>query len=1036
VIRFGRYEVLRKLGAGGLADVFLARVAEGADPPRGLARDSQVALKMLRDPSQTPVLTRFLREGRLLQRLSHPALPRCYGVVQEPRPFLVLELLEGESLSERLRSWGALPLEEVRDLARDMLAVLVHLHDSGVVHRDVKAANIFFADDGRTLLLDLGLARDPSEPDDTSAGDVIGTYAYMPPEQIAGAGSDERADLYALGVTLFEALAGERPFKARGPAAYLRAHTQGELPDLRERVADERLVDLVEHLMARDPAERPPSARVALATLTGLQERGSGLMSPPLCGREGALGGVEGCLDGGGVLQLVGEPGLGLGRMARVAFRRAQARGFDARGVRFSQRARPEDAERAVLRALDLEGAQRMPPNVVLVAERLDRAPPRVLKLLASLGGALIGTTTRAQPLPGHRVQLRPLDRDETHTLIAGMLGTTRVPAGLAARLHRFSGGLPGALVATMRDFLDRGVLRPAGRELGAPRWVVAPTVRMSADSRLHQLFRPRLQGLDLEQRRVVELLAVAGRPLPEPVLGDLLELPVGGFTILRLEERHLLRREGGWIGLRQPALETLVRRGLDEHRLRGLHQRLAEAMEDRREPWAVDARAYHHAQSAPPREAGRELVSLGSQLQRRGQADRALGVLVQASFSPSLDPDSAARGALSRGLALLDLTRVTEASEALGAALRLAQDRRDAVLEAQARAGLARVHRHRGQPEACSALLREALALDPPAEIRCWILLEQGRDLSARSQGREAGRSFEAAIELALECGDRAAAAQAHGGVGELYLDAGRLGPALRHLGQERAWLVREGPPTRLASCLCRIAEVNLRLGQLDAAAEALREAQGVAGREGLAHLVARSGVVRAQLLVILGQPARAAQQLERALLAGSSQASVADRCAWLGARVEARLLAGDRSAASVAAGRLSLLAEPAGLQVQAAWSKGVYGLLRGDGEAVSQAVELLEARGARAPLARVLLLAGLMGDAEVLALAVEEARRGADLPLLLRCLHACGGEAERREAAALARCLVDNSSGARRELLVARPSLSWALGRPGPRG
>ncbi len=318
--RLERYEISKRIGSGGLADVFAAVDTESG---------REVALKVLREPERDGHhVRRFLREGRLLRGFTHPHLPRCYRVLEDPRPALVLERLRGRSLSQQLRAEGRLEARRIEQIAGALLEALAFLHGHGIIHRDVKAGNIYLERSGRILLMDLGLAVDPADVLTTTLGDVIGTYAYMAPEQIAGAEVDYRCDLYSLGVTLYEAIAGRRPFRAEGAAGYLEAHLSAEHVPL-EQVAPEgtprRLMSLVDRLMARDPAERPSSARVGLALLTG-QSLHDELCAPPLVGRSGVLGAVEAILDAGGVVHVVGEPGMGLGRCARLAWARARCR--------------------------------------------------------------------------------------------------------------------------------------------------------------------------------------------------------------------------------------------------------------------------------------------------------------------------------------------------------------------------------------------------------------------------------------------------------------------------------------------------------------------------------------------------------------------------------------------------------------------------------------------------------------------------------------------------------------------------------------
>ena len=164
----------------------------------------------------------------------------------------------------------------------------------------------------RAPLVDLGMATRRRE--ERGPGGVMGTYAYMAPEQISGAAVDQRTDLYALGVTLYEALAGLRPYRARGPAGYLEAHLRAEPRRPLPEHTPQRLAEVVKALMARDPAHRPQTASLALTQLTGVQAWSGDLLEPPLVGREAPLGAIEAVLDQGfGFVHLVGEQGSGLG---------------------------------------------------------------------------------------------------------------------------------------------------------------------------------------------------------------------------------------------------------------------------------------------------------------------------------------------------------------------------------------------------------------------------------------------------------------------------------------------------------------------------------------------------------------------------------------------------------------------------------------------------------------------------------------------------------------------------------------------------
>jgi serine/threonine protein kinase len=216
----GRFKVLGRLGSGGMGEVFLA------EQPR---IGKRVAIKVLRTEyvRDRAALTRFFREARLANQIRHEHLLDVldFGELDDGRPFLIMELLEGESLSDRLRR-GALDEGVAREIGAQIARTLAVVHEHGVVHRDLKPDNVFLLErPGRPLfvkLLDFGIARLLDEgpllsqsggagPKLTDAGGLIGTPLYMSPEQVRGEPAGPSADIYALGALLFELVAGRPP---------------------------------------------------------------------------------------------------------------------------------------------------------------------------------------------------------------------------------------------------------------------------------------------------------------------------------------------------------------------------------------------------------------------------------------------------------------------------------------------------------------------------------------------------------------------------------------------------------------------------------------------------------------------------------------------------------------------------------------------------------------------------------------------------------------------------------------------------------
>lgn len=255
----GRYELVSTLGSGGMAVVFLAR-------DRVLDRD--VAVKVLREQhASDPVFqARFTREASHAARLSHPGLVTIFDSgIDQGTAFIVMEAVRGRTLREVLATEGPLDVGRAVAIAADVAGVLEVAHRAGVVHRDIKPGNVLICEDGRTRVFDFGIARTDGSDGLTQTATVIGTAAYISPEQAAGAPAGPRSDLYALGCVLWEMLTGSPPFSAETPVALLYQHVNDDLASLRAQrpqVSGE-LDAVVRRLLAKDPAGRQATAALA-----------------------------------------------------------------------------------------------------------------------------------------------------------------------------------------------------------------------------------------------------------------------------------------------------------------------------------------------------------------------------------------------------------------------------------------------------------------------------------------------------------------------------------------------------------------------------------------------------------------------------------------------------------------------------------------------------------------------------------------------------------------------------------------------------
>jgi len=349
-IQNGRYAVLKKLGEGGKGIVFKAR---------DTALNRVVAIKMLKSAVSTEeAYSRFMREAQAVAKFNHPNIVSIYDIGKEDeKQFFVLEFIDGMSLRELIRTYpeGKCDIQTVLRIGIDVCSALQYAHSQSVLHRDVKPENILITEEGTAKLMDFGLAKMLGEPSITQEGIIVGTVAYVAPENALGKGADARSDLYSFGAVLYEAVTGKQPFSGEDPIKIIFSHIHDYAvsPSRLNPRVPQALDECIMKLLEKEPSKRYQSAADLLTVLRSVAEgflrevlvpshkpsvvvpspRPTAVSEVQLIDRVDEMGLLRETVDKavrgqGGVVFLHGEAGIGKTRLTRELGAYARLRGM------------------------------------------------------------------------------------------------------------------------------------------------------------------------------------------------------------------------------------------------------------------------------------------------------------------------------------------------------------------------------------------------------------------------------------------------------------------------------------------------------------------------------------------------------------------------------------------------------------------------------------------------------------------------------------------------------------------------------------
>ena len=403
----GDYRITGVLGRGGMGKVFRVR---------NLISDREEAMKVVlpSGAADAALEDRFLREIKVQASLDHPHIAALHTALRTPDGIvMIMELVEGESLAERLRR-GPLPSGEAIGCVSQVLAALAFAHARGIVHRDVKPANIIATSGGNVKLTDFGIARTATERGLTSPGVALGSIDYMPPEQIRAGTVDARSDLYSLGAAFYEMVTGRRPFEGENEYAVMNAHLERApvppaalVPGLPVQVSG-----IILRALEKDPADRFQNAAEFQAALDALGNLAPGTAPPPAgigpadaarveAALLAALGPVARTLVAREASRHAGLPGLCGALAEHIPDPRERAAFLRAAGVRSSTGSAPVLTgaavtwDPAVLATAQRQLAAYLGPIARVVVERAARRATTPAELYAALAAEIPSESDR-----------------------------------------------------------------------------------------------------------------------------------------------------------------------------------------------------------------------------------------------------------------------------------------------------------------------------------------------------------------------------------------------------------------------------------------------------------------------------------------------------------------------------------------------------------------------------------------------------------------------------------------------------------------
>lgn len=786
--RIGAYEVVRAVARGGMATV-----TEVRDTRDG----SHLALKLLLPLAHAEeARSRFRREFRALSRLNHPNVLNVFEWgLHGDRPWFSMELVTGRDLRDELVHLGALEpevrFERVEHILKHVARALGYIHERGLVHRDVTPGNIMVQPDGVVKMMDFGVVKEMGA-DLTAVGEVIGTVAWMAPEQITSSEVDARADLYSLGCVLYLLLTGKRPFNAHTIHGFMEKHlNEVPIPPRQSNpLVPAHLSTICTRLLQKKPADRYASATHLLHVLgDGQDQLDLDEWPPRTVGRGRLRARMRDALDDleqhhqGGAILITGANGQGKTRLLDAAL--GHARRLGLRTVR--GRAREEDRPFGAFFGV-FEKLERTEPNplleavfrgetalerypvlsafkdlllanapVVVAIDDAENADAATLELLTYLirntlelaaegvvyiigheapEAHVLREVSALEPVSTHTLQ--PLGASEVEELVVSVLGPGTAALALAERIHSESGGSPAFIADMLRSLLDDGlIVRHEDRYEIVVDAAEITRSRLPMPASLRQALQERIAPLSDNALEVGRIIALARRRVDLDVLVEVIDLSEDDAmeALDELVDAQIVVEDRDAdverVELSHSRFHDVLLEALDAEGRRDRHRRMGEALER------------HHRRRLDPL-----VEELGHHFQAAGLATKAY-VFLQRSIERHV------RQSLF-GEALSLIGRALEIEPAARPYM-LLDDADTQLVELLVQRSMA--EHALGQIDAALASVRQAAELadvvgDPRLQSR--VATELGMRLRGQGEHARGGEQLAKAIEKAREAGDQ----------------------------------------------------------------------------------------------------------------------------------------------------------------------------------------------------------------------------------------------------------------------------------------